>query len=147
MYRLTEDIVLDLKQKFTEDNIEQIIQHIFMYILEKTLKDGSCHIREFGKFIAFKSYSNRIHRSVIRFKFKPSMALMSKLNNDEYILNNIPVKSKIPFNEEHAEKCKNSKDKRQLNIDAQNEADRLGKQRTIQNVNTKNIIDIINEYN
>lgn len=145
MYKLPQDIVLDLKQKYPESNIDSLIQHIFMYILEKTLQDGSCHIREFGKFIAFKSYSQKTHRYVVRFKFKPSMALLTKLNHDEYIINNIPVKSKIPFTESHSNSCEGHKKTRESNIKAQIEAERLGRKKTIQKVNTKNVLTIINE--
>lgn len=147
MYKLSEDIVLNLKKKFPNADIENIIQYLFMEILQKTLNDGSSQIREFGKFISFATYSSKLQREVIRFKFKPSTALISKLNNDQYLLNNIPVKSKIPFNENHKQKCLDKKENKEINSQAQIEAERLGTKRTIKNVIQHDIKDLLDKKN
>lgn len=143
MYKLSPDVVENIKKKFPDSPIEKIIQYMFMEIVEKSITDGSCYIREFGKFVAFQTYSTKKKRTVIRFKFRPSVALLNKLNNDDYLLENIPVKSQIPFTEEHEQMC--SQTNKELNLAAANEAEKLGKTKSIENLNRQDILDLLDK--
>lgn len=130
MFKLSDEIVQNLKNKFGDIPIDNIIQYLFMEILQKTITDGSCHIREFGKFVAFQTYSNKLNKHVIRYKFKPSTALLNKLNNDAYLFKKIPVKSKVPFTEENKQICHDKQNNKQLNSNAYVEAERLGSKKS-----------------
>ena len=144
MYRLPEDIETELQKKFVNAHIPTIAQYIFQAILDKSLRDGSCSIREFGKFITFKTRSNKTGNDVIRFKFKITNTLGNKLKIDQYILNNIPVKAPNVFTPEHEEKTRNKKLQQKANITAQKEAEKLGKEKTKSNLVTNEIMDIMN---
>lgn len=144
MYKLSPDIMISLKKQFPDSNIEAIVQYLIMSIIQKTLSDGSCHIREFGKFVAFGSISTKCNKKVIRFKFKPSVTLIEKFNMDQYLIESIPVKAKLEFNESHEEKCRDKQDIKKSNLIAQNEAEKLGYNKTLQNLNKHEILDILN---
>jgi len=141
VFRLPEDAELELQKKFPNAPIQQITQYMFQLILHKTLTDGSCSIRGFGKFISFKTISNRIGRDVIRFKFKISNALIGKLKTDQYTLNNIPVKATNIFNSRHENNTKDKKEQSQANTVASKEAEKLGKKKTEERV----VLNIIND--
>jgi len=134
VFKLPEDLELELQKKFPNVPIQTITQFIFQSILDKTLKDGSCSIRDLGKFISFRTRSNRVGQDVIRFKFKISNALSGKLKNDSYILDNIPVKAVNVFNEKHKENTKNRKEQSAANVLAAKEAEKLGKKKTGENL-------------
>lgn len=148
MLKLSEDIVLDIKKKFPNSDVEHIIPYLFDAIIQKTLRDGACTIREFGKFISYGRTSGKTYQKTIRFKFRIATSLIKKLNSDKYWLNRIPVEAKLEFNEEHEKKCQDKRQIRDQNIKAINEAEKLSNKKTIQNINTHNILDILhNEEN
>lgn len=142
MFRLTDDLMDDLTKKYPDVNIRKIVQDIFDGILEKTLKDGSCRVNEFGKFDSFKTFSTKLGAPVIRFKFKISPMLEKKIKFDPYLLNNAPVKAKVPFTEEHLEKC--NQEIKQSNVQADMEASRHGIQRTKEKEMAQIVQDILN---
>jgi len=144
VFKLPEDLETELQKKFQNAHIPTITQYIFQAILEKTLKDGSCSIREFGKFISFKTTSNKMGQDVIRFKFKISNTLNNKLKIDKYLLENAPVKATNIFTVEHEEKTKDKKIQQHINMTAQKEAEKLGKEKTKSNLVTSEIIDMMN---
>lgn len=144
MYKLPEDLEQELQKKFANAHIPTLVQYIFQSILEKTLRDGSCSIREFGKFLSFRTRSNRIGQDVIRLKFKLSNTLNGKLKTDQYILDNMPVKAANVFTPEHEEKTKNKKLQQNANITAQKAAEKLGKEKTKSNLVTNEILNIVN---
>lgn len=145
MYRLPADVEIELQKKFQNVHVPTLVQYIFQAILEKSLSDGSCSVREFGKYICFKTRSNKTGQDVIRLKFKISNTLSNKLKIDQYILNNIPVKAATIFTPEHEEKTKNKKLQQKANITAQKEAERLGRTKTKSQLATNEIIDIMNQ--
>lgn len=145
MFTIPEDAEIELQRKFPNAPIQQIIQYLVHLLLYKTLTDGACTIRSFGKFVAFKTRSNRTGQDVIRFKFKPSITLINKLKMDQYTLNNIPVKAAVPFNENNEDKTKDKKSQRKANIVASIEAQKLEKKKTSENVVLSIINDIISE--
>ena len=144
MYRLPEDVETDLQKKFQNVHIPTLVQYIFQGILEKALNDGSCSVREFGKFITFRTRSNKIGQDVIRFKFKLSNTLNNKLKIDQYLLDNMPVKAPTVFTTEHEQKTKDKKFQQKANIGAQKEAEKLGKEKTKSQLATNEILDIMN---
>jgi hypothetical protein len=147
MIHIPEDLEIELQKKFQDVHIKTVIQHVFQSIFDKTLKDGSCNIREFGKFVAFQTKSSKIGRNVVRFKFRLSSSLEKKIKTDDYLLNNIPVKSTAAFNEEHEEKCKNKRDISKANANASKEAGSVGKIRTNCHVVEHEVNKIINNIN
>jgi hypothetical protein len=143
VFKIPEDLEVNLKKKFPDIHIQTLVHYIVSAILEKTLKDGSCSIREFGKFITFRTRSNKIGQDVIRFKFKISNTLNNKLRSDQYLLDNVPVKVQTPFTQDNEEKTKDKKDQQQLNIQAQKEAEKLGRDKIMSNLVTNEIKDIM----
>lgn len=144
MIRIPEDLEIALQKKYPDTYIKAIIQNLFQMIFEKTLKDGSCHIREFGKFVAFKTNSVRIGREVIRFKFKISPSLENKIKIDEFLLTNIPVKATVPFTEKHEEICKDKKDIRDANVKAFHESAAIGAENTKKQIVLEEVNSILN---
>lgn len=143
MFKLPEDVEIELQKKFVNAHIPTLVQYIFQGILDKTLKDGSCSIREFGKFISFKTKSNKMGQEVIRFKFKLSNTLANKLRIDQYLLDNMPVKATNVFTEGHEERTKDKKVQSKANVSAQKEAEKLGKEKTKSNLVTNEILSIM----
>jgi len=143
MFKLPPDLEADLQKKFQNAHIPTLVQYIFQAILEKSLKDGSCSIREFGKFITFRTRSNKIGQDVIRLKFKIANTLGNKLRIDPYLLDNIPVKAATVFTPEHEEKTRDKKPQQKANITAQKEAEKLGKIKTKDHLATNEIISIM----
>ena len=144
MYKLPTDVEVELQKKFQNVHIPTIVQYVFQTILEKSLKDGSCSIREFGKFISFRTRSNKIGQDVIRFKFKLSNTLGNKLKVDQYLLDNMPIKATCIFAEENEERTIDKKEQKQANVQAQKEAERLGKEKTKSQLATNEVLDIMN---
>ena len=142
MFRLTDDIMKDLIIKHPDVNIRRIVHDIFDAILEKTLKDGSSKINEFGKFESFKTVSTKLQREVIRFKFRISPVLEKKIKFDQYLLTNAPVKAKVPFTDENMEKC--NTEIKNLNVEAGIEASRVGNIRTKEKQMSQLVMEILN---
>ena len=145
MFKLSEDIVLELKRKFPETPIESFIQHLFSSMLEKTLKDGSCHIREFGKFCSYQTKSSRLNSDVVRFKFKISSTLIKKINNDHYFKKVVPIKAQVPFTPEHEKACSDKREIYLNNKEAENEAFKLGREKTDKNVSRQTITELLGD--
>jgi len=144
VYKLPTDVEVELQKKFQNVHIPTIVQYVFQTILEKSLKDGSCSIREFGKFISFRTRSNKIGQDVIRFKFKLSNTLGNKLKVDQYLLDNMPIKATCIFAEENEKRTIDKKEQKQANVQAQKEAERLGKEKTKSQLATNEVLDIMN---
>ena len=143
MFKLPEDLEIELQKKFQNAHIPTLVQYIFQGLLEKSLKDGSCSIREFGKFITFRTRSNKIGQDVIRFKFKISNTLNNKLKIDQYLLENMPVKAATVFTTEHEQKTKDKKLQQNANITAQKAAEKLGRVKTKSQLATNEILSIM----
>jgi len=141
--RIPEDLEREIIKKYPESNVKAIIQAVFVGILEKTLKDGGCIIREFGNFKAFRTFSAKLSTNVIRFKFTISPALEKKIKFDSYLLNTIPVKAKIPFTEEHQKHC--NTEIKLLNTEASCEAVRQSAQKTREKTMSDLVSDIIKD--
>lgn len=143
MIKIPEDIEKELIKNFPDSNVRGIIEAIFNSILNKALKDGSCNIREFGKFDVFKTISTKLGTEVLRMKFKISPALEKKIKFDQYLLNNAPVKAKVPFTEDHQKKCNPLI--KIANAEAVAEASRLGNQKTKEKIMSNLVMEILNE--
>ena len=105
MFKLTEDIENELQMLYPDIDMELFLHQLISKIVDKTLQSGACSIREFGKFIAFQTFSTRTARNIIRFKFKFSPSFLNKIKFDELLMKNLPMKMKAEFNESHEAKC------------------------------------------
>ncbi len=126
MIKVSEEIEKELEKKYPNTDIKNIIENLFKCIIEKTLKDGSCNIREFGKFTSFKTYSKKLECDVVRMKFRLSNSIENKIKKDKYLLGIVAAKAKVPFTEEHQAKCNN--DVKLANVQANLDASKIGKQ-------------------
>lgn len=145
MFKIPEDVENELSKKYPQLHVRSFVNDLIRLILEKTLKDSACTIREFGKYIAFKTFSSRNGKEVIRFKFNIAHSLRSKLKDDDYLLKNLPIKAKNQFTQENEEKCEKFQDQKHANITAQKEAKELERKRTQENLARSYVLDIINE--
>ena len=143
MIRIPEDLENELIAKYPDANIKGIIQSLFLGILDKTLKDGGCSVREFGNFKSFRTHSTKMATDVVRFKFQISPALNKKIKTDSYLLNNMPVKAKVPFTEEHQKKC--NTEIKLLNTEASLEAIRNSHQKTRERTMSNLVTAILND--
>lgn len=145
MYKLPADVETELQKKFPNVHIPTLVQYIIHSIFEKSLIDGSCSIRGFGKFISFKTTSGRSGRDVIRFKFKISNTLNNKLKTDQYLLDNIPIKASNLFTSDHEKKTENKKSQQNANTKALKEAEKLGREKTRNKLVTNEVISIMDK--
>ena len=126
-------------------HVREIFHEIIQSIFNKTINHGSCTIREFGKFVSFVTPSTRLGRDTIRFKFSTSSALMNRIKNDTYLLNNLPVKSKHTFEEQHEQICEPKRDQRDENFKARNEAEKLGREKTQEFIARQELMDLLDQ--
>ena len=147
MFKLPEDLYEQLELMYPDSNIDlkSVVNNIFTLILNKTIEDSSCNIREFGKFIAFTALSTRVKRKVVRFKFKISQSLYTKLQEDEYILNNLPFRDNNEFNETNEKNCEAGQEIRERSTETMKYAEQLGRQRTYEKLAKKAIESMISE--
>jgi hypothetical protein len=99
MFNLPKDIEKDLIEKYPDIPIKSIVNSLFQRIIEKTLNDGSCTIRSFGKFISFVTFSGKLGRDVVRFKFKLSPTFNKKIRDDDYLIKTHNVRARNTFGE------------------------------------------------
>ncbi len=132
----------EMQKKYPGVNAGLFIGDLFSKIIQTTLSNSSSTITGLGRFISFVTFSKRIGKNVIRFKFKPSTSLLNSIKDDEFLLENLPVKSATVFGKSNLEKC---------NTDESQEAKKHNKmaeqqtiKRGIKDVNLYNhIIDMI----
>lgn len=147
MYKLPDDLEKELQKKFPDAHMKKIIDSIFRSIIEKSLKDGSCFVKEFGHFSSYGKWSTKMNRKVIRFKFTVASSLERKIKTDPYYIDTIPVKAKNVFTEKHEIACKNKKTQREANLEAEKEAKQFGKNQTKKQSVIEEVNSIINEFN
>lgn len=143
-YKLPLDIEAELQKKYPAVHVPSVIDSVFQSIIEKITKDSSCTIREFGKFVAFVTYSEKMSKNVIRFRFKLSSALSKKFKSDQYLLENLPVKAQHPFTKEHEKKCANKQEKKLANLAAIKEANQISKIKTNEAIAAETVFNIVN---
>lgn len=142
-YRLPADIEQMLQRQYQDVHIPSVVDSIFSMIIHKIINDSSCTIREFGKFVAFVTHSEKLGKETVRFKFKLSAALRQKIKKDEYLLSNLPVKAQTPFTNENERKVKNKQDQKQANLEASVRAGRISKTKTDERIVADHIREII----
>jgi hypothetical protein len=116
MYKIPQDIEDELQKKHPNVHIGLLIQDLISGIINKAFKDGACTIREFGSFVSFVTYSGKVNSNVVRFKFRLANSLREKIKDDEYLLENLPIKSQYEFTDKHQQKC--NTELKLANIDA-----------------------------
>lgn len=145
MFKVPQDIIDDLQKKYPKYDIESFIHDIFDKILNKTLYDGSCLVRELGKFSAFKTYSTKLSKETPRLKFKTSNSLVSKLRDDQYVLDHLAVQDKAPYTEAHEEVCKTKRHIRDNRTSLLSEASKKGHAGTQDKLVRKEVLKLIDE--
>ena len=98
-YKIPNIIEKKLQEKYTSINVSEFINDLFTEIQNKSISDGSCLIYNFGHFFAFKNFSNKKFKFQPRFKFKVSRALIKKMADDPYILDQINLTTSMIFDQ------------------------------------------------
>lgn len=159
MYKLPQDIIYKLKEKHpqlvelenkekypgTNFKLEHLINDIFVEIMEKAIYDGSCLIRSFGTFVAFKVFSNRTKKEAPRFKFKISLSLNDKLKTDQHIIDSLISSEPNKFDEKHEEVCKEKRHISRERAKAPYLANQQSRQRTEEKINHQTILEILDK--
>jgi len=143
MYSLPKDIELELQRKFPDTHVTSIIDKLFQTMIDKIFDDGYCLIRRFGKFYAFNTFSSRKGKQVVRFKFKPSSTLLQIMNEDEYLIKNIPVKIKNVYDEKNESRCKLFREQKLENIKAASLSRANSDKKTSEKITMNKIIEFI----
>ncbi len=91
MIRIPKDIQNKIHRKYPNLNVDlkALINDIFHEIQQKVFNDGACTIPGFGSFYCYKTYSKKLSRDVVRFKFNISKALNQSIRIDKYLLNKV----------------------------------------------------------
>jgi len=144
-YRLPPDIETEIQKRFPEVHIPTVVEAIFQTILSKTIKDSSCTVREFGKFLAFVTHSERMSKPTVRFKFKLSSALNQKIRTDRYLLENLPIKAKNTFDEKNEKACETRQLQRSANSDAISKVNKHSRKKTEEAMVAETIHKIISK--
>lgn len=144
IFKVPPDVEKELRKKYPNIEIDKIVHDIFDKILQKCFQDGSCTIREFGKFDCFKVFSSRIGREQVRFKFKTTVALINKIRNDSYLLDGLVSAKSKEFNDEHKKRCEGRDEQKRLNYEARKLASSKQKKNTEEKLVKQKILDMIN---
>ena len=142
MFKLPLDIENELIRKYPNIDITNLFHDLITLIIQKSCFDGSCHIREFGKFVAYKVYSHRLKKNTVRFKFKHSLSFLNRLKNDKYIINKLAIKAIVPFTEEHKKQCLDKQDNK-IKHSVYSKACKHTKEQTKYKVATQEILKIL----
>ena len=142
-YKLPADIESELQKRFPEVHVPSIVDAIFQSIISKITRHSSCTVREFGKFTAFVTHSEKLSKDTVRFKFKISSALNKKIKSDQYLLENLPVKAQNVFDEKNQEVCESKQNKKHANLAAISEANKISKKKTDEAVAAETVSKII----
>lgn len=106
MYKVSENIEEELQKRYPYLRVGKFIHDLIELIVDETLNTGQSTIRSFGRFSSYKSFSGKLKKDQIRFKFKVSQMFEKDIKNDNSLLSKIKTKTREPFTEEHQEKCK-----------------------------------------
>ena len=147
MFRLPPDVELELTRKYPHVDIINLVHDLITLISQKACFDGSCPIREFGKFIAFQVYSSRLNKNTIRFKFKHSESFMKRIRNDKYILENLAVKLPTPFTDDNEQKCVDKRDRKVVLNKILPNITKITEAKTNYKVATQEILNILQNDN
>ncbi|MFW6310964.1 MAG: hypothetical protein ACOC1K_01885 [Nanoarchaeota archaeon] len=143
-FKVPKDIESKLKNKYPNLDVVQFINDLFNEIMQKSFAHGSCSIRELGRFIAFQTYSSKLGRNIVRFKFRPALSLTKKIKKDTYLLSTLPVKTKHEFNEKNEENCQEYRELRNKNEEAIRQvrkSERKGTQDNLVKDEIRNMLD------
>ena len=91
MIRIPKDVQNKILKKYPNLNIDlkDLVNDLFHEIQQKVFIDGSCTIPGFGSFYCYKTYSKKLSRDVVRFKFSISKALNQSIRIDKYLLDKV----------------------------------------------------------
>jgi nucleoid DNA-binding protein len=142
-YKLPADIESELQKRFPEVHVPTIVDAIFQSIIGKITRHSNCTVREFGKFTAFVTHSEKLSKDTVRFKFKISSALNKKIKSDQYLLENLPAKAQVVFDERNQQVCEDKQLKKMANLEAISEANKISRKKTDEAVAADTISKII----
>ena len=146
MFKLPPDIEHELVKKYPNADILNIIHDTVTLIVNKACFDGSCLIRGFGKFIAFKIYSERSGKDAIRFKFVKTVSFINRIKNDNFLMDHLILQFKKPYTEKKEKKCKAKRHRKiTLNKNDVVPIHKIGKERTNYKLATQEILNILEE--
>lgn len=143
IYKIPPDIEKNLEKIYPDVDITKLVHNIFEQILNKCFQDGSCTIREFGKFDCFKVFSSRVGREQVRLKFKATVSLIDKIRNDSYLLNELVSVQSREFTDEHQNRCDGKENQKKLNYEARRLASSKQKEKTKERLAKQRILDIV----
>lgn len=142
-YKIPADLEAELQRRFPEVHVPTIVDAIFQSMISKITRHSNCTIREFGKFTAFVTHSEKLSKDTVRFKFKISSALNKKLKSDQYLLENLPVKAQNVFDENNEKVCQDKQEKKQANLAAVSKANKVSRRKTDEAVAAETVSKII----
>lgn len=99
MFKLSESAMRVLRDKYPNLDMAEIVDTILTTIYETTVSEGACILYNLGRFYTYKNYSERKNKFVPRFKFKVSRSLVTKMESDQYVINQINTVAKTLVNE------------------------------------------------
>lgn len=144
-FKIPKDIEKKLKTKYPNLNIQEFVHDLFDAVIQKTFQHGSCSVRELGRFVAFQTYSSKLERNIVRFKFRPALSLTNKIKKDPYLLSTLPIQSKHEFGEDHEKNCQPHREKRNHNEEAIREAKKHEKEGTQEELVRSEVKQILND--
>jgi len=147
MFKLPIDIENEIIRKYPDVDVINLFHDLTTIAIQKTCFDGSCNIRDFGKFIAYKIYSTRTGKDVVRFKFKLSTSFVNRLKNDKYLLEKLAIKIAVPFTEKNKQKCADKQDKKRYINTRIPEIQKYTDEKTNHRIATQEILKILETPN
>ena len=145
IYKIPPDIENILRKKYPNIDITQVIHDVFDTILEKTFDHGSCTIRSLGKFICFKTFSTRMGRDQVRFKFKASTTFVNKIKNDSFLVDKLACVKNHNFTDYHKNNCEDKKEQKLINTQIEQTITKQQKKKTNESLAKQKILDILKE--
>lgn len=109
-FKIPDELIFRLEQKYKNKEISStvirdLVSDLFLLILQRCIEYQSIKIANFGKFVIYKVFSGKTNTERIRFSFMKSFKLTNALNNDEYVLNKVPLTIKQSFGNNNIKTC------------------------------------------
>jgi len=145
MFKLPDDIEIEMGKLYPGINISLFIHQLFTKIIDKTLQGGACSVRGLGKYMAYQTFSAKLARNVIRLKFVFSIAFLKKIRFDELLMETLPVKDIVEFGEKHEAVCSKTRHKRVSLTGVRKSVTKSEPEATMNNLGKLEIMKILND--
>lgn len=104
-FKLSPIVKKKLEEKYPDIDITTIASDIFSEIANATFEDGACNVGGFGTFVCFKTFSPRIGRFIVKFKYLISRQFKQRIRLDDLLLSKVKEAKPNPeFKEERVKK-------------------------------------------